>query len=156
MVRERRAKFTQVCDGRGSFSEFVLNDGEKDFEDFEDRNAAGEFDARLIAFSGDCRIPVVNVDGVVYRAGERGNDRRVIRAEIMGTAFTHDERRSLLELLDSPQTWDRIIIRRMKLGDLGPETERLIQEENLTADMRENLMGNLMNLRNLPPEWRLL
>jgi len=35
----------------------------------------------------------------------------------------------------------------LRLDDLGPETERMIREENLSERSRENLLYNLLNMR---------
>lgn len=130
---------------RGDYS---LKEGEANYVRFNPVNAEGAFDTRLYDYRGDCRIPLVDVDGEVYRAGARGNDRKTIVSEIMGTAFTPAERKNLLEYIDSPEMWDRLIGYRMcVLRDYGPETERMIREENLSEESRENLLYNLQNLR---------
>ena len=141
MVREKRGTWNKGA--------FVLNDGESPFtEKWFACNAQGKVDGRLFVYTGDIRIPEVNVDGEVYRAGERGNDRKTVIAEIMGTAFTPWERKDLLERIDSPEMWDRLLCHRMlRLDDLGPETERMIREENLSPESRENLLYNLLNMR---------
>ncbi len=146
MLREGRASKRRSETRNHTFIE--MNAGEGDQLSYFPQDASGEFDERLYAYDGNSRIPLVNVDGQVYRAGERGNDRKVILAEIRGTPFTFKEISDLLERVDSPKTWDRLIIHRMKvLKDLGPETERMILEENLSPETRDNLRYNLQYLR---------
>jgi hypothetical protein len=150
MLREKRGCMKDVEQPGGHIiRDFVLNDGEKPFtERYFARNAKGEVDGRLFSTDIESRIPLVNVDGVVYRAGERGNDRKVILSEIYGTSFFPNERFKLLELIDSPRTWDQLLCHRMlNLRDYGEETERMIREENLSPESRENLLYNLENLR---------
>jgi hypothetical protein len=151
MLKEGRGSMRFV-EKSGSMG-FVLNEGEKDPYHFIPRNAKGETDARLYAYDGDIRVPTVNVDGDTYLAGARGNDRRVIVAEIMGTAFTNRERHELLERINSPKTWDQMLCHRMRnVGDLGDETERLIREGGLSDASRENLLYNLSEMRKLALE----
>ena len=149
MLREKRGKMVLVSKGRHQPKEFRLNDGEQDWsERYWPKNAKGEIDARLNHFDCESRVPIVNVDGEVYRAGERGNDRKTVIAEIRGTVFAPWERKDLLERIDSPETWDSLLCHRMlRLDDLGPETERMIREENLSPESRENLLYNLLNMR---------
>jgi hypothetical protein len=148
MLREKRGKMVWTSEG-GRRVRFQPNEGEQDWsERFWPKNAKGDFDGRLMDWDCESRVPVVNVDGEVYRAGERGNDRKIVIAEIMGTAFTPSERKDLLERIDSPETWDSLLCHRMlRLDDLGPETERMIREENLSERSRENLLDNLKNMR---------
>ncbi len=149
MLREKRGKMVWVSKEWGRVREFRVNAGEQDWsERYWARNAKGEVDSRLFDWDCESRVPIVNVDGEVYRAGERGNDRKTVIAEIMGTVFAPWERKDLLERIDSPETWDSLLCHRMlRLDDLGPETERMTREENLSPESRENLLHNLMNMR---------
>jgi len=149
MLREKRGKMVWTSKDGKRVNEFRVNDGEQDWSEWYcPKNAKGEIDARLTHFDCESRIPEVNVDGEVYRAGERGNDRKTVIAEIMGTVFAPWERKDLLERIDSPETWDSLLCHRMaRLDDLGPETERMIREENLSERSRENLLHNLLHMR---------
>lgn len=149
MLREKRGAYVWISKEGKRVLEFRLNEGEEDWsERYWPRNAKGEIDARLFRWDCESRVPLVNVDGEVYRAGGRGNDRKTVIAEIMGTVFAPWERKDLLERIDSPETWDSLLCHRMlRLDDLGPETERMIREENLSPGSRENLLHNLLNMR---------